>query len=607
MFRSRDLTGIRDQIRKFLKVTPTGLEKSPQAVRVQAWKEWQRLRKKGRFSFEGMSAKEVTGQAADMRRFSDPGGLAMAANKAVQDIATQLKAETPNLAAVLTLTPPEGGVPLLAATFTFFFRRQIETKEELQRGLSIDMLQNSLKTLDTLTTRQAAGFRQLERTMQDRAEGILSQVDALFETIDQGFDALGGKVDEGFASVLDETADCRRMLNELIERGNAVKSGPFGVSGSNEQERERMVENLKRWEASKNPRRWLEGRLNGWNPSDWQKLLDKLKGSPLWPLDESELGRSLEKTRLELLADAEADERKADGRHFTNAIGMEFVFIPPGNFTMGSPNGHERPQRQVTIGNGFFMGIVPVTQEQWQKVMGGNPSGFKSLKNPVEQVCWNDCHEFLAKLREKDGWSYRLPSEAEWEYACRAGTNTAFFFGDGEQRLNEFAWFKDNSGEKTHPVGQKKSNPWGLYDILGNVLEWCEDFYGPYDKAPTDGKPQTTEHSNNCRVFRGGSWMLSSEHCRSACRTNAAPDFRVWICGLRVVFAPDAATLAYVDSQIAAKAGDPHTQKVAVEISRMMLAEAQSEDEMPHDLFGNPLPHDIFGEPLPPPKKKKSS
>ncbi len=228
------------------------------------------------------------------------------------------------------------------------------------------------------------------------------------------------------------------------------------------------------------------------------------------------------------------------GSRFTNELGMEFAFIPPGSFMMGSPNGVgqdiERPQRQVTIASGFFMGVVPVTQEQWQRVMGNNPSNFKNPKHPVEQVSWLECQEFVAKLREKDGWSYRLPSEAEWEYASRAGTTSAYFFGDGEGRLNEFAWFDGNSGKTTHPVGQKKPNPWGLFDISGNVWEWCEDLYGPYDKAPTDGKPQTVKHSDN-RVLRGGSWISTSECSRCAYRYFFAPAIRNLSNGLRVVFA----------------------------------------------------------------------
>jgi formylglycine-generating enzyme required for sulfatase activity len=168
---------------------------------------------------------------------------------------------------------------------------------------------------------------------------------------------------------------------------------------------------------------------------------------------------------------------------FTNSIGMEFVLIPAGAFEMGSPSNEagrdddDGPIHQVTIKNAFYMGKYEVTQEQWRAVMGDNPSYFTGNDNlPVEQVSWDDVQEFIRKLNAKEGTDkYRLPSEAEWEYACRAGTTTRYSFGDSESRLGEYAWYTDNSGSKTHPVGQKKPNPWGLYDMHGNVWEWVLD------------------------------------------------------------------------------------------------------------------------------------
>jgi formylglycine-generating enzyme required for sulfatase activity len=204
---------------------------------------------------------------------------------------------------------------------------------------------------------------------------------------------------------------------------------------------------------------------------------------------------------------------------------------------MGSSDGNndEKPPHPVTVQE-FYLGKYPVTQEQWQAVMGNNPSKFSDTpQNPVERVSWNDCQEFCQKLSQMTGQTYRLPSEAEWEYACRAGTQTRYYFGDNENQLGDYAWYEDNSGSKTHPVGQKKQNPWGLYDMHGNVWEWCEDSWHPnYQGAPTDGSPWNDNDSQK-RVRRGGSWYNSPWNCRSAYRFNSDPGLRFINFGFRVL------------------------------------------------------------------------
>jgi formylglycine-generating enzyme required for sulfatase activity len=182
------------------------------------------------------------------------------------------------------------------------------------------------------------------------------------------------------------------------------------------------------------------------------------------------------------------------GMIYTNKLGMKFAWIPPGTFTMGSPNTEEGRQKwevqhKVTLTRGFYMGVYPVTQKQWHEVMGGNPSNFKKGDNyPVEMVSWEDCQKFVKKLSEREGQEYRLPTEAEWEYACRAGTTTTYYTGDDENALDRAGWYSKNSGKVTHPVGQKEANKWGLYDMHGNVYQWCADWYGDYpqgdDKDP---------------------------------------------------------------------------------------------------------------------------
>ncbi len=249
---------------------------------------------------------------------------------------------------------------------------------------------------------------------------------------------------------------------------------------------------------------------------------------------------------------------------------MEFAWCPPGSFMMGSTKADrkkaveslppelpattrrsterairaEGPKHRVTITRGFWMAKTEVTQAQWQQVMGTNPSRFKDagLDTPVETVSWNDCQVFLRKLNEllagRKAGVFRMPTEAEWEYACRAGTETAYYFGDDPGRLGEYAWYGRNSGMKTRPVAQKKPNAWGLYDMHGNVWEWCEDRYGRYSQgnAVDSGSPS----SRSGRVGRGGGWDDFDGDLRAAYRSYGRPeDFKASPLGFRPVMAED--------------------------------------------------------------------
>jgi formylglycine-generating enzyme required for sulfatase activity len=217
-----------------------------------------------------------------------------------------------------------------------------------------------------------------------------------------------------------------------------------------------------------------------------------------------------------------------------NSSGMEFAYVPAGSFQMGSTNGDpsEQPVHPVTLTHGFYMGRYEVMQAQWQKVMGNNPSTFNSCgaNCPVEQVSWDDAQEFIKKLNAlNDGYTYRLPSEAEWEYACRAGTT-----GDYAGEPSSMAWYNSNADYKTHPVGQKQANAWGLYDMQGNVAEWVMDYqHNNYDGAPTDGSAWSKAVSTD-RMERGGSWRLDDKHVRSAQRSATTPDYRWKDLGFRV-------------------------------------------------------------------------
>jgi formylglycine-generating enzyme required for sulfatase activity len=219
-----------------------------------------------------------------------------------------------------------------------------------------------------------------------------------------------------------------------------------------------------------------------------------------------------------------------------SAIKMHFILIQPGSFLMGSEAGRpdEKPVTKVTITKPFYLGKFEVTQEQWQAVMGTNGSYYTGTNMPVEQVSWNDCQEFIAKLKEKvNGYDFRLPTEAEWEYACRAGTTTEYSHGDGTTNLPDYAWFTANAARRTHPVGERKANPWGLHDIHGNIWEWCQDWYGPYSGA--DCTDPTGPTSGTTRVIRGGSWSHGARDLWSSFRLKFRSDFRFRSIGVRLV------------------------------------------------------------------------
>jgi formylglycine-generating enzyme required for sulfatase activity len=220
----------------------------------------------------------------------------------------------------------------------------------------------------------------------------------------------------------------------------------------------------------------------------------------------------------------------------------EMVSIPAGTFFMGSkpdpfasiePQANEHPQHKVTI-NSFFLGKFEVTQEQWFHIMGDLPSKFKGRILPVDSISWNDAQEFVKRLSLKTQKKYRLPTEAEWEYAARAGSQTIFHFGDDEKELSRYAWFDTNSEIKTHPVGQKNSNRWGLHDMYGNVFEWTQDCWNEnYLGAPSDGS-SWSEGTCSMKVLRGGSYRWSSNDNRSAYRYRDSSDDRFYTRGLRV-------------------------------------------------------------------------
>jgi len=230
-------------------------------------------------------------------------------------------------------------------------------------------------------------------------------------------------------------------------------------------------------------------------------------------------------------------------------ISMKLVLIPAGKFLMGSPDSekgrspNEGPQHEVMITKPFYMGIYEVTQAQYEQVTGKNPSSFKGAQNPVEHVSCDDATEFCKKLSQKTGKMVSLPTEAQWEYACRSGSKTRFHFGDRDEDLSDYGWWgydKGNSDKQTHPVGGKKPNAFGLHDMHGNVWEWCSDWYVdsyanlPTGQAGAKNQDPSGPNSGTLRVLRGGGWDIKPAICRSARRVRRSPDLRLGDSGFRV-------------------------------------------------------------------------
>ena len=230
-----------------------------------------------------------------------------------------------------------------------------------------------------------------------------------------------------------------------------------------------------------------------------------------------------------------------------NGVSFELVGIPPGRFQMGSEAGAARghvnqlPVHQVEITEGFLAGQFPVTQSQWSSLGFSNPSAVPGDNLPVHGITWDEATEFCEHLAKRSSRPVRLPSEAEWEYLCRAGTCSEYFFGEDDADLDQFAWYEGNSQDRLHPVGEKKPNPWGLHDVVGNIWEWCADVWqSDYEGAPGDGTPRTDRAEEQPRrVLRGASYDMDSFRCRSAYRSFEWKDFGLPRAGLRIVIGPD--------------------------------------------------------------------
>ena len=247
---------------------------------------------------------------------------------------------------------------------------------------------------------------------------------------------------------------------------------------------------------------------------------------------------TMERTQKTASSGAPPGTPAATGNTWRNSLGIEFVLVPAGKFMMGSDKDgdDEKPVHEAHLSMPFYLGKYEVTQGQWQAVMGNNPSRFKGDPNlPVEHVTWEDVQAFMRKLNAREGsTTYRLPTEAEWEYAARAGTTTDYSFGDDPHLLGAYAWYAENAERKTHPVGQKKANAWGLHDMHGNVWEWVQDWYSKPYPSGTVTDPQGPA-AGSIRVYRGGSWITHARNCRVSYRNDQAPGGRVVYIGFRLL------------------------------------------------------------------------
>ena len=256
-----------------------------------------------------------------------------------------------------------------------------------------------------------------------------------------------------------------------------------------------------------------------------------------------------------LLAGCIANDLAAADLDVVTRDQIEFVWIPAGAFTMGTSDDDraqlqdqklwarfdecERPAHRVTISKPFLLARCEMTQKQWKAIMGKNPSAFKGDTLPVESVSWEDVQQFIKKLNEKSTLKYRLPTEAEWEYCCRAGGTNFFGLGKFYDTLNTrqiacHAWFRADSDSGTHPVGEKHPNAWGLFDMHGNVWEWCQDWYSGDYYARSPGIDPLNHEPSTERVFRGGSWFLDWTKLRASSRSGNVPTFKSQYVGFRL-------------------------------------------------------------------------
>jgi formylglycine-generating enzyme required for sulfatase activity len=510
-FSAAAVRGMRDHIKAFLREAGVNLAGLTGQFRRNCLAELHALQKQGRLGVDRLDVHLVGHHARDYRRYTDPRGLAEEACHAARRLAGELHAEAPHLAEVVQLPLAGSGVPLLVTAFTFFLRQEIISRPELAGDMLLD-------GVEQLHAAQANGFKALRETlgwMEDRLDTFYRLV---FEQLD-GLESTVGRT----AVLADDTNRHVHAALRLLEEDRLERSELRQLVHA-------LLEEIH--EIKRAGRRRLAVDPDQDERDDRQAVAALLDRSPLTGPVRHLMGEVLDH-ELAARRQARQVERRA-GLRQVGPLDMVFAWVPPGSFHMGSPRDEpgreddETPHR-VRISRGFWLGVYPVTRRQWWGLMRTMPDDRPADDHPIEGLSWHECEEFLDCLAERDPRPYRLPTEAEWEYACRAGTSTPFAFGP--RLLPGQANFEGRGG--TTPVGRYAANAWGLCDMHGNVMEWCGDWYAPYPggealdpRGPAEGA---------VKVLRGGAWWSPAHACRSAHRSSARPDVSVLPAGFRVV------------------------------------------------------------------------
>ena len=399
-------------------------------------------------------------------------------------------------------------------------------------------LRAKLKRIDEMKKLDSAAAEKARRQQEEiaRKQVEMAAMDKQIAALQIKLGAGGGQSDlDAMYAIVQEKERKAKELDELRQKAEAeLRAREEALAAARRKQEE---DRRRRFESDYGKYHTIaasEYATDGFKAQAW-KILCRNWGVP----EDTPVGKALtyEGGKVQVGESAPVGARLGGGRPgetFKNTIGMELVLMPAGEFEMGSNDGDrdEKPVHTVKITKPFYLSTTEVTQAQYEAVMGTNPSRFKGPDLPVEEVSWEVAMEFCKKLSAKENKPYRLPTEAEWEYACRAGTKTNYCFGNNEDDLGDYAWYDKNAGKQTHPVGQKKPNAWGLYDMHGNVYEWCADWYGDYPgETLIDPAGPTT---GVIRVLRGGGWLSGARYCRSAYRLRFGPGFRYYSLGFRL-------------------------------------------------------------------------